>query len=399
MKSSMRVALVYPGYWPYARRGGERYVHDLSGYLASRGHEVHVITSTPGRSRRSDDRGVKVTYLRQLSHPLLYRYSPVLRQLAFATRATRVLFGVRPQVAHFMTYSSIPWVPLMRRGLNLPYVFEAIVRQDRFPRTRWTKLFDQTIKHADRVLALTPGGAEALTQKFGVPCGVLPPPVDTAHFRRCAARDREHPTVLFTADMADSWKGGTLLLRAWNRVHRHCPRAKLVLAGPFGLAGWTGRLYPNTMLARFDLVRSQQARDAIEIRGTGSVSSLPRWYSQASVTVLPAIEEGFGLVLTESLACGTPVVGSSHCGPGEVITNPEIGVTVDLADQSDLVSATRADELADAILTAIELSRRPGIETRCRDWAAQWSLDVIGPQYESLLEEIASVRSGVAPQC
>jgi glycosyltransferase involved in cell wall biosynthesis len=361
--------------------------------LALRGHEVHVITSTPGRSRRADDRGVKVTYLRQLSHPLLYRYSPVLRQLAFATQATRVLFGVMPQVAHFMTYTNIPWIPLIRRHLKLPYLFQAIVRQDRFPRTGWIRLFNQAVLHADRVVALTPGHAKALSKQFGVPCGVLPPPVDTHHFRPVAPRDIEHPQVLFTADLADPWKGGTLLLRAWNRVHREHPRARLVLAGPSGLAGWTGRLYPNTMLGRFDLVRSQAARDAIEIRGTGALSSLPEWYSKASVTVLPSIEEGFGLVLTESLACGTPVVGSAYAGPGEIITNPEIGATVDLADESDLVSASRAEELAESILTAIELSRRPGIEDRCRAWAEQWSLDLIGPKYESLLHDIAAGRA------
>jgi glycosyltransferase involved in cell wall biosynthesis len=147
------------------------------------------------------------------------------------------------------------------------------------------------------------------------------------------------------------------------------------------------------MLGRFDLVRSQAARDAIEIRGTGALSSLPEWYSKASVTVLPSIEEGFGLVLTESLACGTPVVGSAYAGPGEIITNPEIGATVDLADESDLVSASRAEELAESILTAIELSRRPGIEDRCRAWAEQWSLDLIGPKYESLLHDIAAGRA------
>jgi glycosyltransferase involved in cell wall biosynthesis len=395
----MRVAFAYPSYWPYVRRGGERHVHDLAVYLASRGHEVHVIASTPGHSRRADDRGVKVTYIRQLSHPLLYRYSPVLRQLAYATRATRVLLGLKVQVAHFMTYSNIPWVPLLRRGLDLPYLFQAIVRRDRSPRNGWTTLFNQTILHADRVVALTRGGAEALSKEFNVPCGVLPPPVDTSHFRRCARRESEHPEVLFTADLADAWKGGTLLLRAWNRVHRECPRARLVLAGPFGVAGVGGRLYPNTMLTSFDLVKSPAARDAIEIRGTGALSSLPEWYSKASVTVLPSIHEGFGLVLTESLACGTPVVGSSRCGPGEIITNPEIGATVDLADQSDLESATRADELADAILTAIELSRRPGIEHRCRAWAAQWSLDVVGPEYESLLESVASRRAGAVSPC
>ena len=42
----MKIAFPYPAYWPYVRRGVERCTHDLGTFLASRGHEVHVITST-----------------------------------------------------------------------------------------------------------------------------------------------------------------------------------------------------------------------------------------------------------------------------------------------------------------------------------------------------------------
>ena len=139
----MRIAFPYPSYWPYTRRGGERLVHDLATYLAGRGHEVHVITSTPGRARHALDGRVQVTYLSQLSHPLLYEYAPVARQLSYALQVSRVLVDLKADVAHFLSYSNIPWVPLLRRALDLPYLFQAIVLKDRFPRTRWAPLFNQ----------------------------------------------------------------------------------------------------------------------------------------------------------------------------------------------------------------------------------------------------------------
>jgi glycosyltransferase involved in cell wall biosynthesis len=385
----VRVAYPYPGYWPYTRRGGERLVHDLAGYVARQGHEVHVIASTPGRPRRADDGGVQVNYVRQLSHPLLYRYSPVLRQLGYAAQATRAVAELRPDVAHFFTYSNIPW-PALRHAARPPYLFQSIVLKDRFPRTFWQPLFVETMRRADRVVALTEGGARAVEAEYGVSCGVLPPPVDMDEFRPCAPR-ADRPEVLFTADLADGWKGGNLLLRAWNLVHSACPEAVLVLAGPYGMAGWTGSLYPHTMLRQLDLVRDPRARAAIEVRGTGAVGSLPAWYSSASVTVLPSIREAFGLVLTESLACGTPVVGSSHDGPGEIIRDPAIGATVDLQDFDDLLGTARADDLAAAILHCIDLAQQPATAARCRDWASRWSLqDAVGPAYLALLEEVAS---------
>jgi len=209
-------------------------------------------------------------------------------------------------------------------------------------------------------------------------------------FRPSAPRDTSRPVVLFAADLTDPRKGGSLLLRAWSRVYRRCPRARLALAGSLGLAGWMQDQNGETMLSRLDQVEDPAARAAIEIRGPGALAALPTWYSQASVTVLPSVDEAFGMVLTESLACGTPVVASAHHGPGEILAGPGIGAAVDLRDASDLVSARRADELADAILQAIELSAAPATAARCRDWAAQWSLDRIGAQLERTFEAVVA---------
>lgn len=47
--------------------------------------------------------------------------------------------------------------------------------------------------------------------------------------------------------------------------------------------------------------------------GRVSQEKLPLYYSAADVTIVPSIhEEGFGRVILESLACGTPVIGSNR---------------------------------------------------------------------------------------
>jgi glycosyltransferase involved in cell wall biosynthesis len=389
----MRVAFPYPAYWPYVRRGIERCIHDVAGFLGERGHEVHVITSTPGRPRVVYEGNVKVTYVRQFSHPLVYQYMPKLRRLAFAAEASRVLAAGRPQVVHLWQYG-LPWAPLVRRWLDLPYLFQVGLRGARLPSGRsrrpLRRLGTMDIRLADRVVALTPGGAAEVQSKFGVSCGVLPPPVNTDVFRPTSSRAKR-PEVLFTSDLSDPLKGGRLLLRAWNTVHRRCPEAVLVLAGPYGVAGYNQLPIGTVGIAVEELV-GIEARESVELRGPGSIEDLPDWYSQASVTVLPSLGEAFGMVLTESLACGTPVVASSGEGPGEIVTNPDIGRTVDVRSLDDFESEQHAGELADAVLSAIELAQAPGIVSRCREWASRWSLATVGLAEERLLQEVIEGR-------
>jgi phosphatidylinositol alpha-mannosyltransferase len=392
----MRIVYPYPAYWPYMRRGAERCIHDLSNYLAGKGHQVDIITSKPGAPRVSHDGAARVIYLKQFSHPLTYNYFPLVRLYAFGIAATRLMLQGNYDAAHLWSYSAIAIAPLLKRYFGKPYLFHLIMRKHQWPGRgdRW--LFRQMIQHASRVAALTPDGASEIRAEYGVDAMALPPPVNMDTFQPEGPKDLTHPRVLFTGDLGDPRKGGPLLLKAWDKVHQQSPKAKLVLAGPSGLG--FDRLFDVYTLERLHMVESEGARDAIEIPGVGALEDLPSQYRRAAVTVLPSIEEAFGIVLTESLASGTPVVCSSYDGPGEIVRTPDVGVTVPLKSTSDLMGETTAQQLADAILKAIDLSRKKATSTRCREWAENWSLDRVGALAETTLIEMAETRwPGKAP--
>jgi glycosyltransferase involved in cell wall biosynthesis len=103
---------------------------------------------------------------------------------------------------------------------------------------------------------------------------------------------------------------------------------------------------------------------------------LPAAYSSAAVTVLPSRHEAFGLTLAESLACGTPVVGTDEAGIPDVIDDEAIGRRFAAGD---------ADDLARAILEALELVRDPGTRERCRGSGLRFDwMNVVAPAIESL---------------
>jgi glycosyltransferase involved in cell wall biosynthesis len=368
-------------------------MHDYALHLTERGHSVHVITTTPGRARAINDRGCKVTYMKELAHPLVFQYRPMLVLHAACLRMTTSLLRERPDVMHIWNYAGMVTAPILNR-LGIPYLFHFMMPHHPVPGTMFEAIFARLVKGAGVVAALTPGGAADVTSTYGVPCEVLPPAVDMSFFRPRRRVNKSQPIVLFTSDFSETRKGGGLLMRAWEIVYRRNPRARLVLCGPSGVAGQAPHDFKRQMAADLEAVASPAARDAIEVRGVGLIESMPALYSEASVTVLPSYDEAFGMVLTESLACGTPVVASRHCGSGEIVTNPDIGTTVDIRSPKDFDSPVRVQELADAICRGIELATLSGTREACRDWASRWSLDTVGGKAEQLLGRAAGGTRG-----
>jgi glycosyltransferase involved in cell wall biosynthesis len=124
-------------------------------------------------------------------------------------------------------------------------------------------------------------------------------------------------------------KGFIDLLAAFERL-RH-PRKQLVLIGS---------LAPEVeaILARVDQSR-------ITVVGSVPNAQLRQHYSQASVFVLPSIEEGLAMVIGEAMACGCPVVATTNTGASELITDGVEGFIVPI--RSPELIADRLQQLAD----------------------------------------------------
>lgn len=79
-------------------------------------------------------------------------------------------------------------------------------------------------------------------------------------------------------------------------------------------------------------------RDKILFTGGVSDSALVKLYQIADVTILPSIDrsESFGIVLLESMACGTPVVASNLPGVRSVFEEGKSGFVAKIKDEKDI---------------------------------------------------------------
>jgi len=81
-------------------------------------------------------------------------------------------------------------------------------------------------------------------------------------------------------------------------------------------------------------------QNIIHIPATNSVEELARYYSLADVFVQPSLEETFGKVSAEALACGTPVVCFNSTANPELVEDG-CGYIMDNGDMDNMISKIR----------------------------------------------------------
>jgi glycosyltransferase involved in cell wall biosynthesis len=92
------------------------------------------------------------------------------------------------------------------------------------------------------------------------------------------------------------------------------------------------------------------------------------------VFVIPSLQESFGQTVTESLACGTPVVGFNTGGIPDMV---RLGITGYLA------TVANADELSHAIAAVLDDPvKRAEMRRNCREIAVkEYSLETQAKAY------------------
>jgi len=104
-----------------------------------------------------------------------------------------------------------------------------------------------------------------------------------------------------------------------------------------------------------------------EVALPGFVDNPFKYMKRAGVFVLSSQWEGFGNVLVEAMACGTPVV-STACpsGPEEILENGRWGRLVSVGD---------VDALAEAIILTLDDKNHPDVARRALDFGVQRAID------------------------
>ncbi len=350
----MRILLSHVSSWPEVRRGGERYLHELGAALGRAGHDVRIVSTGP-TAARDEVMGVPVTRYRR-------RHDDPFRAEAAFARRVRFANALRDlDVWHALGTADAAAAAHRGRRRATRAVYTDLggpMRSYRSTRPDH-KAFEYAVAKLDAYVCLSQATNALLATNYGRDGVVVNGGVDIAHFHARGERS-ERPTVLFASANDEPRKNLPLLLAAFDAVLTTAPNARLVLAGP-------GDPQPALRDA------SSRVRAATDVLGPDA--NLVDAYSSAWVTVLPSMREAFGLVLVESLACGTPIVAVEGSGGPAEIVRPGIG---------ELATEASPTALADALVRSFALTDRDA----CRLEATSrysWD-DAIVPQLLAVYE-------------
>lgn len=366
----MRVCLISKQFNP-SGGGSERYAHALANALARRGHHVDVFTlGTPeSLANVSVHDQVSVTFVARRHRPLVTfetMYYSLLSRRAINFDRYDVLHGTLMPASPIALTIRPPSTPLIVTSHGTS-IGEVRSHKLELPTDYLKKLVFHpmnvlmdvaTAPRVTRVIAISSVAERELLRWYPVDEDALvhvPHGVDAERFHPGC---RRHPAVctdrftLLHIGRLVSRKHVNLALKALAVLDRD--DVELLVAG-------TG---PHC--SRLE-ARSEQlgVSDQTSFLGFVPDEKLPSLYASSNAVLFLSRYEGFGLTFLESMAAGTPVIGTPVGGFPDVVTDGEDGLVVD-RDATEVAEAI--GRLADTPELTMEMGEDARAVARKRTW-------------------------------
>jgi glycosyltransferase involved in cell wall biosynthesis len=372
--AGFRVCIIYDCLFPWTIGGAERWYRYLAERLADAGAEITYLTRRQWEDEPPQIPGVTVVDIMPPTELYLpdgtRRNLPPLR---FGWSAFRWLIRHRGDV-DTVQLANFPYFPLLAARLALLGTGTPIEVDwfEVWPRDFWIDYAGGLMGRAgflvqQACIRLTDHAfvfwnhTEARLRAHGfrgrvtVLAGLLPPVARNLTASAC----RAEPTVLFAGRMIKD-KGVRLLPDALRMAKSQFPSLRLVLAGEGP---------ERALLER--RCRELGLTESVSFLGRVPDAQLAELMATSSCVVIASVREGYGLVVAEGAAAGTPSV---------VAANPENAATGHIVDDvNGFVVEPTSEGLARGIVSVIEGGER------LRKSAADW--------YESRAGSMSMLRS------
>jgi len=346
MSSKLSIAMFSSHSCPLGRLGTRDtggmnvYVRELSRELGKLGHRVDIYTRAHDRRHaqiESPAPGVRVIHIQAglpqyVEKMAQYHHLPgFMRGVAAFSQQDRTAYDLVH--SHYWLSGSVglcfarEWgVPALMMFHTLGAVKNSLPVDNSESGVRLTAEKEFAASY-QRIIAATESEKNSLVNLYGVsparisiiPCGVdvkLFKPRDKAAARRELGLG-QGKVILFVGRV-EALKGIDRLIQAVSLLKPETD-AKLLIVGGDG----------HSQVAQLKTLAGECGiADSVAFMGTVAQDRLPLYYSAADILVVASYYESFGMVILESLACGTPVASTGVGIAPAVIHNGENGYLV-----------------------------------------------------------------------
>ena len=334
--------------------GGSRVVAwELARGLTQRGHEVTFLVARQSPEAPDDERqdGFRIVRYRgagnaaqfvgqgQKACAKLWAEQPFdLVHTHFAYAALGTLRAVPKSVPRVRTFhgpwDEEGWIEDSRIRHPIGQIKAWVKR-----RLRW-RIEAKNLRGSAKIVTLSDCFARLTHEQYGVKperVTLIPGGTDLDRFFPPADKQKTRrqlglPTnrrILFSVRRLAPRMGLDNLIKAMPAIVRRCPDILLLIGG---------KGPEHTRLEA--LIQKMGMAAHVRMIGFIADEQLTAYYQAADLFVLPTIAlEGFGLVTTEALACGTPVVGTPIGATPEILNGLEPRLIASGADPDSLSSA------------------------------------------------------------
>lgn len=205
------------------------------------------------------------------------------------------------------------------------------------------------------------------------PVTVAPMGVDLSAVFVPAVGERDVNSILFVGRLVEK-KGVHSLLDAFALLHQRRPSARLRIVGD-------GPLMP--VLMRYS--EQLSCSGAVSFIGALPPVAVAAELQSCTVFVMPSMQEGFGLVLAEAMACECAVIASDLAAIDDMVTGDDIGLRFPAGDAVALAAA------CEKLLDAPDLCREMGRAARTAISRIDWQ--VCADRYSKLLARLATEKA------
>jgi phosphoglycolate phosphatase (TIGR01487 family) len=163
--------------------------------------------------------------------------------------------------------------------------------------------------------------------------------------------------IILCVQRIDSKSGHVQIINALSKVIKKNPKVKLIFVGGQSMTSKISDERKKYELEVHKLIEDLKLKDNIIFAGSIEYEKLPMYYNSSDIVALTSKNEGFGLAVTEGMACGKPILGTNVAGIALQVKDGANGFLVEVGDFQK--TADRILELLDSA----ELRQKMGKES------------------------------------